>query len=90
MDNICHTLVGLALGEAGLKRKAPLGNATLLIGANLPDVDALTYVFGSPVAALGFRRGWTHGVLAMAVWPFVLAGLMLWLEGLRTRGRADC
>ena len=87
MDNICHTLVGLALGESGLKRKAPLGNATLMIGANLPDVDALSYLRG-PVTALGFRRGWTHGILAMAVWPFVLAGLMLWLDGaLRRRGR---
>jgi inner membrane protein len=88
MDNVCHTLVGLALGEAGLKRKTALGNATLVIGANLPDVDALAYL-RSPVIALGFRRGWTHGVLAMAVWPFVLAGAMLWLDGvLRRRGGA--
>jgi inner membrane protein len=48
--------------------------ATLLIGANLPDVDAFTYVFGSGADALAFRRGWTHGLLAMAVLPAALAG----------------
>ena len=79
MDNVCHTLVGLALAEAGLKRRAALGTATLLLGANLPDVDALAYAWG-PVTALGFRRGWTHGALAMALWPLLLAGLMLFFE----------
>jgi inner membrane protein len=52
--------------------------ATALVGANLPDVDGLIYVFGDGgVDALAFRRGWTHGILAMAVLPFVLAGVML-------------
>jgi inner membrane protein len=76
MDNVCHTLAGLALGESGLKRTGPLANATLMIGANLPDLDVLSYAWG-PVTALGFRRGWTHGVLAMVVLPLVLAALML-------------
>lgn len=88
MDNLCHTLVGLALAQAGLKRKTPLATATMVLGANLPDVDVLAYAW-SPVAALGFRRGWTHGVLALAVWPFVLAGVMLaWDRWARRRGRS--
>jgi inner membrane protein len=76
MDNLCHTLVGAALGEAGLKRRTPLGMATLLVGANLPDVDAYTYAFSDSPTALEFRRGWTHGILAIAVLPVVLAGAM--------------
>lgn len=85
MDNLCHTLVGAALSEAGLKKKTALGAATLLIGANLPDVDVLAYFWGSD-EALGFRRGWTHGVLALALWPFVLTGLMLaWDRWVRRR-----
>ena len=48
----------------------------MVIGANLPDVDALVYVFGSGTTGLAFRRGWTHGVLAMAVLPVVLAAIM--------------
>ncbi len=86
MDNLCHTLAGLGLAEAGLKRKTALGTATLLIGANLPDVDAAAYHWGR-VAALGFRRGWTHGVLAMVVLPVVLAGLMLAWDRLVRRRR---
>ena len=76
MDNLCHTLVGAALGEAGLKRRTPLGMATLLVGANLPDVDAYAYAFSDSPTALAFRRGWTHGIVAMAVLPVVLAGAM--------------
>jgi inner membrane protein len=89
MDNLCHTLVGAALGKAGLDKRTPLATATLLIGANLPDVDVLAYLWGSD-AALSFRRGWTHGVFALALWPFVLTGLMLaWDRGVRRRRNRD-
>jgi inner membrane protein len=85
MDNLCHTLAGLALGEAGLKRRTALATATLVIGANLPDVDALSYFWGK-LPALGFRRGWTHGILADLVWPFALTGAMLaWDRWVRRR-----
>jgi inner membrane protein len=61
----------------------------LLIGANLPDVDVLAYFWG-PGADLAFRRGWTHGVLALALWPLVLSGTMLLLDrGLRRLSRAS-
>jgi inner membrane protein len=83
MDNLCHTLAGAALGEAGLKRKTALGMATLLIASNLPDVDVL--VFATDILPMSFRRGWTHGVLAMAVLPAVLGGLMLLWHRLRRR-----
>jgi len=84
VDNLTHSLVGLALAESGLRRKTALATVTLVIGANLPDVDALIYLFGDGTDALAFRRGWTHGVLAMAVWPLVLAGAMLALHRWRT------
>jgi inner membrane protein len=74
MDNVCHTLVGAALAEAGLKRRTALGAATLMIGANFPDIDVLAVPFGHGV---DFRRGWTHGVLALVVLPFVLTAMML-------------
>ena len=61
-----------------------------MVGANLPDVDALAYVFGDGVDALAFRRGWTHGILAMAVLPVVLTGAMLAFDRLvRLRRRPD-
>ncbi len=74
LDNLCHTLVGAALGEAGLKRTTPLAMTTLLVGANLPDVDAVAYLFADAPTSFEFRRGWTHGALAMVVLPLALAG----------------
>jgi inner membrane protein len=88
VDNLCHSLVGAALGEAGLKKRTALATATLVIGANLPDVDVFSYFWGADTA-LGFRRGWTHGVLALVIWPFVLTGIMmLWDRFVRRRRRA--
>ena len=90
MDNLTHTLLGAALAQAGLRRKTPLATATLLIGANLPDVDGILYWVASPDSAYGFRRGWTHGVLALALWPFVLtAALLAWDRWVRRRSHPD-
>ncbi|HRP08919.1 MAG TPA: metal-dependent hydrolase [Gemmatimonadales bacterium] len=89
MDNLTHSLAGLALAHAGLRRRTAMATAALVIGANLPDVDGLIYFFGTGTDALAFRRGWTHGILAMVVWPFVLSGALLLLARFRRRPRAD-
>jgi inner membrane protein len=81
MDNLCHTLVGAALGEAGLKRGTRLGSATLMIASNLPDLDVLVFATGAPSVA--FRRGWTHGILADAVLPPLLTAVMLFVASRR-------
>jgi inner membrane protein len=89
MDNLAHTLAGAALAEAGLKRKTALATPTLMIAANLPDIDALVSFAGSD-AALYFRRGITHGVLAWLVLPAALAGVMIaWDRYVRRRRRPD-
>ncbi len=88
MDNVTHTLVGAALGQAGLKRRTALGMATLMIGANLPDIDGVTY--WTSADAIGIRRGWTHGILAIVVLPFLLTGLVLaWDRWVRRRRRHE-
>lgn len=71
MDPLAHTLVGAALAESGLKRLTHGATAALLIGVNLPDVDVVAHLL-SDDASLWYRRGWTHGLLAMAVWPPLL------------------
>src|SRR5690606_13779777 len=81
MDNLAHTLAGAILAESGLKHRTRLGTATLLIAANLPDVDVLVLLFGD---GLAHRRGWTHGVLGLFVLPVVLA-LAMTLWGRRRR-----
>lgn len=83
MDNITHTLVGAALAEAGLKRRTALGAATLMIGANFPDLDVIAVPLGDSIQ---WRRGITHGFLALAILPFVLAWLMrMYDRGVRLR-----
>lgn len=76
MDPVCHTLVGAVLAESGLKKRTAYGTATLIIGANLPDIDVLSYLWG-PVAALAFRRGLTHGLLGLALLPLLLTGAVV-------------
>jgi len=88
MDNLCHTLAGAVLAEAGLRRRTPLAVPTALIGANLPDLDALAYL-RDPLFALSVRRGWTHGALAMLVLPVLLSALMLGWDRLGRRRRDD-
>ncbi|MDJ0652641.1 MAG: metal-dependent hydrolase [Xanthomonadales bacterium] len=82
MDPICHTLVGASLACTGLEKKARFGRSTLIIAANLPDIDVAAMFWGG-AAAYGFRRGITHGLPALVVLPVILALLMLALSRLR-------
>ncbi len=70
------------MAEAGLKRKTALATVTLIIGASIPAVDAVTK-FVSSDYALQVRRGWAHGILALLVWPFLLTGAMLGVDRLQ-------
>lgn len=83
MDNVCHTLVGIAAARAGLNTTTRFATVTLAIAANLPDIDVLAVATDIPSVAI--RRGWTHGVLAQALLPVAFAGVM-WLAG-RLPGR---
>ncbi|MDA1185083.1 MAG: metal-dependent hydrolase [Acidobacteria bacterium] len=84
MDNVCHTLVGAAFGEAGFKRFTRFGNATLMIAANIPDLDVL--VFATDVPSVAFRRGWTHGTLGQLLLPVALTAAMVALGRVRAHG----
>lgn len=82
VDPLAHTLFGAGLAEAGLRRVSRYATATLLIGANAPDVDVIAAFWGEDTSLL-FRRGWTHGVLALAVLPWIIAGGLLLFHRLR-------
>ena len=86
MDPLAHTLVGASLAETRLTRATPLAAATLIVGANLPDIDGAMMLIGGD-AALGARRGWTHGVLAVAVLPWLLAAALSLFDRLVRRRR---
>ncbi len=76
MDNLTHSLVGAVLGQAGLKKKTGLAMPALIIGANLPDVDAACFFWLHGTEHLAFRRGITHGPPALVLLPLMLAGLL--------------
>jgi len=82
MDPICHTLVGATLGTTGLEKRTRYGRAALIIGANLPDIDAIAHFWGYP-ATYAFRRGITHGLPALFLLPVLLALLLLGFDRLK-------
>ncbi len=84
MDNLTHSLAGAVIGQLGLKKKTGLGMATLIIAANLPDIDAFAPLLGGH-QHLAMRRGITHGPIAIAILPLILTGIMLWFDGWQTR-----
>lgn len=86
MDNVCHTLVGAACGAAGLNRRTRYGAATLMISANIPDIDVLVFATGTPW--IEFRRGWTHGILAQIALPVAWTGIV-WLFDRVRRARGS-
>ena len=89
MDPLAHALVGATLARTHLRNGAgAMATPAGILAANAPDVDAVT-MFISRDLSLGFRRGWTHGVLAMVVLPLVLTAALLVLDRLwaRLQGR---
>lgn len=83
MDPLTHTLVGANLAATRLGEKTRLATAAFVLGANLPDIDSWYYFTGQSDFALGFRRGWTHGVLALLVLPILQTALLLLYARLR-------
>ena len=75
MDNLTHSLVGAVLGQMGLKKRTGLAMPTLIIAANLPDIDAGCAIYG--IESLSMRRGITHGPVALIVLPLLLWALMI-------------
>jgi inner membrane protein len=83
LDNLCHTLVGMTLAQAGFKSRTGRAVLTGAIAANLPDLDVL--VFLTDVPPVAFRRGITHGIPAQLLLPLGLAAAMTAFGGGRRR-----
>jgi inner membrane protein len=57
----------------------------LIIGANLPDVDAACFFWLEGTEHLGFRRGMTHGPPAWVLLPLILAAILWWYDRWQTK-----
>jgi inner membrane protein len=74
------------LAQTGLRKLTPLATPTLIVAANLPDVDGVMSFFGSDTS-LYYRRGITHGVLAQAILPWLLTAMVMVYDRFSRRRR---
>jgi inner membrane protein len=78
VDNITHSLVGVALADLAMGRRAPKAQRPLLVGAgiiaaNLPDIDlAYSAITAAPIGYLLHHRGHTHTVAGLIALALVL------------------
>jgi inner membrane protein len=75
VDNLTHTLVGVALAQAGFSRASRGATAAVILASNLPDVDVLFALQGS-VAYLAHHRDLTHSVVGAPLLALALAAIL--------------
>lgn len=83
MDNLTHTLTGLAISQAGFNRKTRYATLAIVIGANLPDIDVVSSFWGN-VDYLKYHRGITHSIIGVSALALLLAAF-IYLPGRRAR-----
>jgi len=66
MDNLTHTAIGLFLARVGLGRWSPLATPIVIVAANIPDIDVVSWAGGS-ATYLAWHRHLTHSFLMMPV-----------------------
>jgi inner membrane protein len=74
MDNLTHSLVGLMLARAVGSDRDKYLPATLVIAANIPDVDIVSGL-GGALTYLQYHRSYTHALVfapVMAVIPLLI------------------
>jgi len=69
VDNLTHSLVGLAAAKAGLERQSPYATFVCVAAANLPDIDIVALARG-PAFYLQHHRGITHSIVGVLVLAF--------------------
>jgi membrane-bound metal-dependent hydrolase YbcI (DUF457 family) len=73
MDNITHSLIGVAVANAGLKQKWGPGTLfTLFLASNIPDIDIFWSLYRGAFGYLE-RRMLTHSIFGLPVLVALLA-----------------
>src|SRR5262245_55527196 len=83
MDNLTHTLTGLALAQAGLGRTSRGATLALALGSNLPDLDMVAGLQGA-TAYLEHHRDLSHSVVGA---PLLALGLAVLLRATQRGSR---
>jgi inner membrane protein len=79
MEPLAHSLCGAALARTKLGRLHRLAPISLLVGANLPDVDLAWSYFGHQ-SYLIYHRGFTHSICGSLLLGLLLAAVMRAIE----------
>lgn len=72
MDNLTHSLVGLAAAKTGLERLSPGATTLCVIAANAPDADIVVLAFADRWSFLQHHRGITHALVGTIVLSLLL------------------
>jgi inner membrane protein len=78
MDNLAHSLVGLAAAKAGCEKLSPGATAVCLLAANAPDADVAILLFADRWSFLHYHRHITHSILGTLIIALLLP-LFFWL-----------
>src|SRR5262249_23655145 len=88
MEPVTHLLTGAAISRAGLNRKTALATLTLVIAAEIPDIDMVFYPFGA-VTGFGHHRGITHTLLGAPFMAGAALGAAYFIHQRMERRRAQ-
>lgn len=87
MDNLTHSLVGLAASKAGLEKLSPGATVLCILAANVPDSDIVTLI-GGRWNYLHHHRGITHSIIGAIVLGLTLPLIFYVADRLIARIRA--
>jgi inner membrane protein len=77
LDNLTHSLVGLFLARTGFRYATPRATAIMIVAANIPDIDAVSWLWGG-AAYVHYHRNITHSLIAAPVMA-LLAVALVWV-----------
>ncbi len=88
MEPVTHMLTGACLGRSGMNRTTALATVTMVMAAEIPDIDVLWYLRG-PISGFAHHRGFTHTLAAsplMAALAVLAAYVIYRVQEARGRG----
>lgn len=80
MDNLAHSLVGLAASKAGLERLSPFATTVCVLAANSPDCDVVIGLFTDRWTLLKHHRGITHSIIGTLALGILLPTIFYFAE----------
>ena len=79
MEPVTHVLTGACLARAGFNRRAAYATITLMVAAEMPDVDTVWSWLG-PIEGFAHHRGITHTFLGLPFEAAILVGAVYGLH----------